>query len=176
MFEPRNRGVHKFELVEEKEAKHGYELAHLTVKNCVHHVSPGDAAIFYGSIVAHKGDAAADKLGRKAAGTDVFYFEGIGEKGEHAVLLDRNVRDGKIAVWSVQENGRIEVRCCKIRNRFSSEQIRHVFGLLERSKPKEIAGLDEHELDYVLRTLFPESRGRFEKRREKPPKGRGGKK
>lgn len=43
VFEPRNRGIHRFELVEEKEAVHGYELARLTVKNCVHQVRPSDA-------------------------------------------------------------------------------------------------------------------------------------
>jgi hypothetical protein len=40
VFVPRNRGIHKFELIEEQEAKHGYELANLTIKNCVNTVSP----------------------------------------------------------------------------------------------------------------------------------------
>jgi hypothetical protein len=48
VFEPRNRGVHKFELVEEKEAKHAYELANLTIGNCVHRVHPSEAPLFYG--------------------------------------------------------------------------------------------------------------------------------
>lgn len=161
VFEPRNRGIHKFEFVEEKEAKHGYELARLTVKNCVHHVSPSDAAVFYGKIVAHKGDEAFEKLGRSYSGGEAFYFESIGQQGDHAVLLDRTTKEGRISILEATEGGKIQSRYCNVRGKFSSEQIRTIFSLLDRAKPKTIAALDEHELHHVLNTLLPEGRERL---------------
>ncbi len=160
VFEPRNRGIHKFELVEEKEARHGYELARLTIKNCVHHVSPSEAASFYGNIVAYKGKEALKQLGRDTDVADAFYFAGIGESGEYAVLFNRSHKDGKISILPVLDGGRIQSRYCTIRGKFSSNQIRAIFSLLERSKPEVITGFDEDDLRNILDLLLPERRQR----------------
>ena len=87
VFEPRNRGIHKFELIEEKEAKHAYELAKLTIKNCVNTVSPSDATVFYGDLEMYCGQEALEKMKFKLR-RNVFkeveaaiYLAGIGNAG-----------------------------------------------------------------------------------------------
>jgi hypothetical protein len=91
VFEPRNRGVHKFELVEDNEASYAYELAMLTIRNCVHHLSPADAPVFYGDIISCSGvDEVSKKMPNRSFTNieDAFYFEGIGNTGDHGVIID----------------------------------------------------------------------------------------
>lgn len=116
VFEPRNRGIHKFELVEEQEAKHGFELANLTIKNCVNTVSPSIAAVFYGTLETYRGKEALEKTGHDSSKEfDPFYFSGIGSAGSHGVLIDRDHDGGKISILSSIGTGEVEARTCRIR-------------------------------------------------------------
>ncbi|MDC3984585.1 hypothetical protein [Polyangium jinanense] len=170
VFEPRNRGIHKFELVEEKEAKHGRDLARLTITNCVHHVPPGEAPIIYGNVLAYRGNEALEKIGKERfpwKDGEVFYFAGVGAVGDYAVLLDREHADGRLSILHCVDDGKVDARHCTIRNNFTSEQIRSIFNLLERSKPKPIGGFDEGEIRSVIETLLPDRRPTKRKARVK---------
>ena len=159
VFEPRNRGIHRFELVEEQEAKHGYELANLTVKNCVNSVSPSISPLYYGELETYEGDEALEKLAKNTSkDMDAFYFAGIGEKGSVGVLVDRNGNGGKISVLTSLGKGEVESRCCKIRENFTSEQLRYVFTKLEHSNPKAISLANEENIRHLLEVLSPESK------------------
>jgi hypothetical protein len=161
VFEPRNRGIHRFELVEEKEAVHGYELARLTVKNCVHQVQPSDAPVLYGSIVTYSGDAVFERMAlKKIADAEAFLFAGIGEPGEHAVLLDRTSPNGRISVLESLADGKLESRYSDIRNHFSSEQMRVVLSALERTKPQVLPEFANDNFNHVLDALLPSGRVR----------------
>jgi hypothetical protein len=170
VFEPRNRGVHKFELVEEKEAKHAYELAMLTIRNCVHRVSPAVAPIFYGELMTYSGiEQVAEKMPERTFGNveHVFYFEGIGKVGDHGVLIDRTHQEGRIAVWDNIGDGKYCSRFSRIRNRFTSSQIRDIFALLEDQRPKTLQ-YSEGDLRCVLDVLLPERPDRYMRKSAKP--------
>ena len=147
VFEPRNRGVHKYELVGEHEAKHGYDLAVLTIRNCVHRVSPAEAPVLYGNIVACKGEDAIRELGRPKGmlGNDldpnnVFFLKSVGDPGDHAVLIDRAEKDGKISVLKVVGDDKLESRYSLIRGNFSSKQLRSLYHHLELTQPSMMDG------------------------------------
>lgn len=161
VFEPRNRGVHRFELVEEKEARHGYELAHLTVKNCVHTVSPSIAPLYYGELEFYEGAEALKKIEKNVSDDmDAFYFAGIGNPGSVGVLVDRESDGGKISVVTSLGDGEVESRCCKIRGNFTPEQLRQIFTQLENAKPKEIYFEKRDNMRHVVESLMP-NRGRL---------------
>lgn len=172
VFEPRNRGIHKFELIEEQEAKHGYELANLTIKNCVNTVSPSDAAVFYGDLEVYRGKDALEKLEHKQSkDLEAFYFVGLGNAGTHGVLFDREYDGGKISVLSSLGGGEIESRSCKVRGNFTSEQIRGVFTKLESTNPVDMPNIGSDEMRHVLDSLIPSRRERLTRKssgRKKP--------
>lgn len=160
VFEPRNRGIHKFELVEEQEAKHGYELANLTVKNCVNTVSPSLSPFYYGSIEFYEGNDALKKIEQNISkDVEAFYFAGIGEAGSVGVLVDRYSNGGRICILTSLGEGEVESRYCKIRGNFSSEQLRSIFTHLEMSKPKVVVLENTDNLRHVLESLFPNRKG-----------------
>lgn len=157
VFEPRNRGIHRFELVEEQEAKHGYELAHLTIKNCVNTVSPSTAPLYYGSVELYEGNEALKRIERGISkDMEAFYFAGIGEAGTVGVLVDRECNGGKISILTSLGDGDVESRSCKIRGNFSSEQLRHVFTTLESKKPKGVSLGNQDNMRHLLESFFPE--------------------
>jgi hypothetical protein len=160
VFEPRNRGIHRFEIVEENEAKHGYELANLTVKNCVHTVSPSVAPIYYGSLEFYEGVYAREEIANIEKNvsdyTDAFYFVGIGEAGSVGVLVDRECSGGKISVVTSLGDGEAESRCCKIRGKFTHKQLRQIFMQLESAKPKEISLEKKDNMRYIIESLIPD--------------------
>jgi len=159
VFEPRNRGIHRFELVEEQEAKHGYELANLTVKNCVNTISPSNSPLYYGALEFYEGKEALEKLEKKISDDmDAFYFAGIGESGSVGVLIDRESDGGKISVLTSVGDSQVESRSCKIRGNFTSEQLRLMFTKLESSKPK-VRTLDNNgNLRHVIEALTPNNK------------------
>jgi len=154
VFEPRNRGIHRFELVEEQESKHGYELANLTVKNCVNTVSPSISPLYYGKLEIYEGKDALERIKENISkDIDAFYFAGIGQQGSVGMLLDRDCEGGKISVLTSLGDGEIESRFCKIRGNFSSEQLRSVFTKLESNKPKAIKLTNDDNLRHVIEAL-----------------------
>lgn len=159
VFEPRNRGIHRFEMVEEKEARHGYELANLTVKNCVHTVSPSVAPLYYGDIEFYEGAEALEKIEKNVSrDMDAFYFAGIGKPGSVGVLVDRDSSGGKISVVTSLGDGDAESRCCKIRGNFTPEQLRQIFTQLENAKPKEIVLEKKDNMRHILEALMPDKK------------------
>jgi len=180
VFEPRNRGIHKFELVEEQEARYGYELANLTIKNCVNTVDPSDAPVFYGELEIYQGQEARQKIAPKlskflekspqlfevretdpeSSDIDACYLGGIGSVGSHAVLVNRENEAGKISILSSLGNGKMESRYCTIRGHFSSEQLRAVFTRLESSSPKEASEIDDFVRGHVMDALMSRRRKR----------------
>lgn len=158
VFEPRNRGIHRFELVEEQEARHGYELANLTVKNCVNTISPSISPLYYGELEVYEGDEAIKKLENDISkDMDAFYFAGIGEKGSIGVLVDRDSNGGKIAVLTSLGEGEVESRYCKIRGNFTPEQLRYIFTKLEDCKPKVITLDNDENMRHIMEALSPDS-------------------
>jgi hypothetical protein len=161
VFEPRNRGIHKYELVKADEAKYAYELAYLTIKNCINTVDPTTAPVYYGNIAIHRDAEAIMKMGGTITDLNrsvkAFHFDGIGEVGSHGVLLDRFSKDGKITLLLAGPNYRYEARSCKIKGVFSSDQLREVFNQLNKNEPKEISGMSDEEREYVINSLFPHS-------------------
>lgn len=156
VFEPRNRGIHRFELVEEREAKHGYELANLTVKNCVNTISPSNSPLYYGALEIYEGKDALERLEKKVSDDmDAFYFAGIGDSGSVGVLVDRDADGGKISVLTSLGEGEVESRYCKIRGNFSSEQLRALFTKLEGGKPKVTSLSNDDNLRHVIESLVP---------------------
>lgn len=159
VFEPRNRGIHRFELVEKQEARHGFELAHLTVKNCVHTVSPSVAPIFYGNLEFYEGGEALEKIKKNMSDDmDAFYFAGIGEAGSVGVLVDRESNGGKISVMTSLGDGEVESRYCKIRGNFTSEQVRQMFTHLESTKPKVILLDNKDNMRHVIESFMPDKK------------------
>lgn len=159
VFEPRNRGIHRFDLVEEKEAKHGYELANLTVKNCVNTISPSKSPLYYGNLEFYEGNEALEKIERKVSkDMDAFYFAGIGKKGSVGVLVDREFSGGKISILTSLGEGEIESRYCTIRGNFTSEQLRQVFTRLETCKPKPISINNDDNMRHLLESLLPDKK------------------
>lgn len=155
VFEPRNRGIHKFELVEEKEARHSYELANLTVTNCQNTVSPSCSSIFYGDLEFARDAEALEKSERKlnhSENTTAFYLGGIGASGACAVYFDRSISAGRVVVMRSLGDGEIEQEYCNIKSKFSSEQLRKVYELLEENKPKKTE-LKKNELETVIETF-----------------------
>lgn len=159
VFEPRNRGIHKFELVEEQEARHGYELAHLTVKNCVNTVSPSLSPLYYGNLEFYEGEEALEKIeGNISKNMDAFYFAGIGDKSSVGVLIDREYNGGRICILTSLGDGEVESRYCKIRGKFTAEQLRYVFTKLEGSKPKVITLANDDNIRHLLESLLPDKK------------------
>lgn len=159
VFEPRNRGIHRFELVEEQEARHGFELANLTVKNCVNTVSPSVAPLYYGNIEFYEGGQALEKIEKNMSNDmDAFYFAGIGEAGSVGVLVDRDIKGGKISVITSLGDGGVESRYCKIRGNFTPEQLRQIFTQLESAKPKAISLENKDNLRHVLESFMPDKK------------------
>jgi|LGVF01.1.fsa_nt_gb hypothetical protein len=177
VFEPRNRGIHKFELIKASEAKHGYELANLTIKNCVNTVSPENAPVFYGDLEYYEGDEALYKIDhidhKKIKDMDAFCLAGIGASGSCGVLIDREHPDGKISILTVHEGSSIESRYCKIRGKFKPEELRSVFTALEMGNVKEIEMVDKSNFRHVLETLLPNRRERLTKNSSRRKKTRG---
>lgn len=170
VFEPRNRGIHRFELVEEQESKHGYELANLTVKNCVNTVSPSISPLYYGELEVYEGKDALERIKEfKPKDIDAFYFAGIGKQGSVGVLLDRDCEGGKISVLTSLGDGEIESRFCKIRGNFSSERLRSVFTKLESNKPKSVELTNDDNLRHVIDSLVQANK-RLTKKSNGPPK------
>jgi hypothetical protein len=159
VFSPRNRGIHDYELVEEKEAVHAYELAALTVRNCVHHVCPSDAALIYGTPQIFRGDEALALIGwtKPTDEMDVFCFNGIGKPGSHAVLLDRSHPRGRVTLLSVETDTSIHARHCEIRQKCSSAELRTMLKLLERDRPQLLPGLAKDEIKMVTDALLSKS-------------------
>jgi hypothetical protein len=158
VFEPRNRGIHRFELVEEQEAKHGYELANLTIKNCVNTVSPSNSPLYYGQLEMYEGQDALERLDRGSSqNMDAFYLAGIGESGSVGVLVDRESDGGKVSVLTSIGDGDVESRSCKIRGNFTSEQLRSMFTKLENNKPKIITLVDNDNVRHILESLLPDT-------------------
>jgi len=158
VFEPRNRGIHRFELIEEREAKHSYELAHLTVKNCVNTISPSKAPLYYGTLEFYEGKDALERIEKKISDDmDAFYFAGIGSEGSVGVLVDRESDGGKISVLT-SVGGEVESRSCKIRGNFTSEQLRLMFTKLESSKPKVVTLANDDNLPHLIETLIPDNK------------------
>jgi hypothetical protein len=156
VFEPRNRGIHRFELVEEQEAKHGYELANLTVKNCVNTISPSTSPLYYGDLEFYEGDQALAKIEKNISkDMDAFYFAGIGDKGSIGVLVDRDTNGGKICILTSIGDGEVESRCCKIRGNFTPEQLRHIFTTLEADKPETTTIGNDDNMRHILESLLP---------------------
>jgi len=153
VFEPRNRGIHQYELVDQKEAKNGFELANLTIKNCVYKVPPQIAPFFYGNLKFCRGTEAIEKTNFGTNPNETFYFENIGDPGEFAVLLDRNAENGKISLLEVMPDHTIESRCTSAK-KFNTSQLREIFTLLESGKPTEISGLSGRELQIITETLL----------------------
>lgn len=159
VFEPRNRGIHRFELVEEQEAKHGYELANLTVKNCVNTISPSNSPLYYGELLFYEGKDALERLEKKISDDmDAFYFAGIGESGSVGVLIDRESDGGKVSILTSIGEGEVESRSCKIRGNFTSEQLRSIFTKLESSKPKARTLKSQDNLRHVIEALIPNNK------------------
>jgi hypothetical protein len=162
VFEPRNRGVHKFELVDEKEANHAYDLANLTIGNCVHRVSPENAPLLYGNIISFSGvDEVSKKMPENSFKdvTDAFYFGGIGTVGDHGVLLDRTHKDGKVSVLENLGDQKTASRYCVVRNKLTSSDIRNIFQHLERNSPQTVV-YRQDDLRHILEVLIPTSRER----------------
>ncbi len=174
VFEPRNRGIHKFELVEEKEAKHAYELAMLTIRNCVHRVPPADAPIFYGNLSTYSGiEEVATKIPREEWFRPIiehaFYFEGIGDVGDHGVLIERTRQ--RLSVLENVGDGKLTSRFSKLRNKFTSSQIREIFEHLENGKPKALE-YSEDDLRHVFDVLMPDGREQYTQTIAKPRRKR----
>jgi len=163
VFGPRNKGVHKFELVEEKEAKRAYELAKLTIGSCVHRVRPSEAPVFYGDLVTYSGVCQVAKKLRRENWSKIehaFYFESIGDVGSCGVLVDRGYQDGKISILENIGNGRMISRYSRLRDKFKPDQIRGVFEHLERNKPKALQ-YSEEDLRHLIDVLMPDHRQPF---------------
>jgi hypothetical protein len=154
------------ELVEEQEARHGYKLAHLTVKNCVNTVSPSESPLFYGNLEVYEGGEASRKM-EVSKNTDAFYFAGIGDNGSVGVLVDRECVGGRICILTSLGGGEVESRYCKIQGKITSKQLRHVFTRLENSKPKAIELKNDDNLRDLLDSFLPDK-----KRLTKPYSGR----
>lgn len=154
IFEPRNKAIHKYELVDVSDARRSYELANLTIKNCRNTELPQHAPIFYGTLELYRGDEAfrvmVGLLPQKD--TTAFYFAGLGPKGECSVFLDRKERESRIAILTSLGDGDAEVRYCPVANSFSGEQLRAIFHTLEESNPMEIE-LAQNELDEVIQAI-----------------------
>ena len=143
--------------MEEQEARNGYELAHLTVKNCVNTVSPSTSPLFYGDLEFYEGDEALKMIEKNILkDMDAFCFSGIGEKGSVGVLVDRESNGGKISILTSLGDGKVECRYCKINGNFTSEQLRYVFTKLESNKPKTIALNDKDNMRPLLESLLPD--------------------
>ena len=149
-----------------------FGLANLTIKNCVNTVDPSDAPVFYGALEFYEGEEAREKIRPKFAKMlnnypesyetqeinpetseefEYYYLGGIGSASSHAVLINREHRDGKISILESLGNGKIEARFCPIRGHFSSEQLREVFTRLESKSPKEISEIENSIRNDVLK-------------------------
>jgi hypothetical protein len=159
VFEPRNRGIHRFELIEEVEAIRGYELANLTIKNCVNSVSPSIAPIFYGQLEFYEGREALEKMLKvNSNNMDAFYFSGIGDEGSVSILIDRQTDKGKISVLTSLGEDKVESRFCNIGGKFTPKQLRLIFEKLEKSKPMAQNFNDTSHLRYILDSLLQKNK------------------
>jgi hypothetical protein len=173
VFEPRNRGIHRFELVEEQEAKHGFELAKLTIKNCVNTVNPSNAAVFYGTLETYRGKEALEKVGHPSdKEIDAFYFAGIGQAGSHGVVIDRDYDGGKIAILSTISTGEVEARTCRIRGNLTAAQLRAIFARLENDSPATIGDFNADDIQHVLDSLIPRRKEGFAGKQRGPKRPR----
>jgi hypothetical protein len=176
IFDPRNNAVHKYELVDLAEARRSYELAHLAIRNCRNTEAPHLSPIFYGDLEIYTGIEAFRfaysnqrivDIPKSPTGADAtaFCFAGIGETGKCAAFIDRSPTgwvlaaftnfnpqpDSTISIFTSLGNGEVESRYSPIK-KFTSEQLREVFHLLESSNPRPIA-LPADDLDSVLQAM-----------------------
>jgi len=141
IFSPRNTSVHKYELVKQDEAQNSYNLAALTIENCVHKINPSSIPIYFGDILWAKDNEIRKYVTNyKVKGIKVdhyYFFGGVGKRnsaGFYFSVLNSKV---KLSVIRMLSDVEADIIWCDL-NEFEAESVFKILTHLEISQPTEL--------------------------------------
>lgn len=151
LFQPRNRAIHNYEVVELKSAQHAVELARLFITNAQRVHDPSLSNVYYGSLEFARGKEALRMSGISPKAMKnfkkIFYFGGIGAPGQYGVFLSRS---GVPRITILESCGDNTVNMCSVLlNKFKPSMLREIFNKLESGKPQAYE-FEPEELRHII--------------------------
>ena len=139
LFGPRNTAIHDYEPVSFGQAKKAFQLANLSVRNCMSAVPPNLGPVFFGNLKIARNEDVQQYSERELKidrDRTAFYFGGLADDERNGVFIHRSGRHSRIAVLAQLDND-TEIRYASV-TEFSPDQLRTVIARLESTSPAPI--------------------------------------